>query len=138
MIPAGRAVLGRFYDRCLGEMTIPAPEPDPSAHQSASEPVDDGGRVGAGCGELRVLAAAAGEDPAAAARVVRSLGELGGARAAARRLRAAPPVQLELVSGRRGPGGEVVWASLPERSRAQVLVLLARLIDSGAVEEEKA
>jgi hypothetical protein len=30
-----------------------------------------------------------------------------------------------------------VWASLPERSREAVLVLLARLIGSGAVEEEQ-
>jgi hypothetical protein len=45
-------------------------------------------------------------------------------------------VQLELVSGREGPGPEVVWASLPERAREQVLVLLARLIDTGAVAEE--
>jgi len=50
----------------------------------------------------------------------------------------AAPVQLELVSGRQGPGPEVVWASLPERCREAVLVLLARLIDSGAVEEEDA
>jgi len=65
-------------------------------------------------------------------------GSSGGASAAARRLRTAAPVQLELVSGRQGPGPEVVWASLPERCREAVLVLLARLIDSGAVEEEDA
>lgn len=59
----------------------------------------------------------------------------GGASAAARRLRTAAPVQLELVSGRHGAGPEVVWASLPERCREAVLVLLARLIDSGAVEQ---
>ena len=61
----------------------------------------------------------------------------GGARGLVRRLRLAPPVQLELVSGRQGPAPEVVWASLPERSREQVLVLLARLIDSGCVEERE-
>jgi len=57
--------------------------------------------------------------------------------ASVRRLRTAPPVQLELVSAG-GPGPEVVWASLPERCREAVLVLLARLIDSGAVEQEDA
>jgi hypothetical protein len=62
----------------------------------------------------------------------------GGASAAARRLRTAAPVQLELVSGRQGPGPEVVWGSLPERCREAVLVLLARLIDAGAVEEDAA
>jgi len=46
-------------------------------------------------------------------------------------------VQLEFVSGRQGPGPEVVWASLPERCRDAVLVLLARLIDSGAFEGEE-
>ena len=61
-----------------------------------------------------------------------------GASAAARRLRTAAPVQLELVSGRHGVGPEVVWASLPERCREAVLLLLARLIDSGAVDEEDA
>ncbi len=55
---------------------------------------------------------------------------------ALRRLRTAPAVQLELVSGREGSGPEVVWASLPERSREAVLVLLARLVDAGAVAEE--
>ena len=60
--------------------------------------------------------------------------ELGPSRDA-RRLRLAAPVQLELVSGREGPRPEVVWASLPERTRETVLVLLARLIGSGAIEE---
>lgn len=142
MTAAGCAVLARFYDRPLGEMTIPAPEPDSSAHESASDAaVDDAdGRAVPGRGDLRLLAAPR-EDPGAAVRAVPSSGELGAARgagAAARRLRAAPPVQLELVSGRRGPGPEVVWASLPERSREQVLMLLARLIDSGAAWEGEA
>jgi hypothetical protein len=56
----------------------------------------------------------------------------------ARRLRTAPPAQLELVSVREGPGPEVVWASLPDRVRESVLVLLARLIGVGAVDEEGA
>jgi len=54
----------------------------------------------------------------------------------ARRLRVAPPVQLELVSDREGPKPEAVWASLPEQARGAVLVLLARLIGAGAVEQE--
>jgi hypothetical protein len=63
--------------------------------------------------------------------------ELASDRAAApvRRLRLAAPVQLELVSVREGPSPEVVWACLPERSREAVLVLLARLIGSGALEQ---
>jgi hypothetical protein len=43
----------------------------------------------------------------------------------------APPVQLELISAAQGPGPNVVWASLPQRSREIVLALLARLIDTG-------
>ena len=106
-------------------MTITAPEPEP-------EPRD-----------LRLLAAGgpdgSGRIPAADVRLPSERrGSSGGASAAARRLRTAAPVQLELVSGRPGPGPEVVWASLPERCREAVLVLLARLIDSGAVEEENA
>ena len=62
--------------------------------------------------------------------------ELASDRAAtpARRLRLAAPVQLELVSARERPRPEVVWACLPEPSREAVLVLLARLIGSGALE----
>ena len=138
MIAAGCAVLGRFYDRALCEMTIPAPEPESSARQSASDAAD-GGQLAVCCGELRLLAAPGREGLGAAASAVRSSGELGAApvpRASARRLRAAAPVQLELVCGRRGDGPGVVWASLPERSRERVLVLLARLIDAGALEQE--
>lgn len=54
----------------------------------------------------------------------------------ARRLRVAPPVQLELLCDRQGPRPEVVWASLPERTRETVLVLLARLIGAGAIEAQ--
>lgn len=145
MIGAGCAVLGRVYDRSRCAMTIPAPEPDPHARESASGGAavgDGGGGVAAGRCELRLVVAPECGDPGAAADAgaVPSTGELGSVRAAGgptRRLRAAPPVQLELVSGWQGPRPEVVWASLPERSREAVLVLLARLIDSGAVEEER-
>jgi hypothetical protein len=109
--------------RRLGGMTIPAPEPDPGSSEHASDPVAGGGeRLAPGRGELRLVAAA----------------ERDGSRAVGgpRRLRAAPPVQLELVSGREGLGPEVVWATLPEQARERVLVLLARLIDTGAVAEE--
>ncbi|MGZ4172534.1 MAG: hypothetical protein ACXVRN_14325 [Solirubrobacteraceae bacterium] len=103
--------------RRLGVMTIPAPEPDPGSSQRASNAsAGGGGRVASRRGELRLVTAAGG----------------------ARRLRAAAPVQLELVSGRDGSGPEVVWASLPEQAREQVLVLLARMIDSGAVAEDGA
>ncbi len=54
----------------------------------------------------------------------------------ARRLRLAPAVQLELVDEREGPRPEVVWAALPELTREALLVLLARLIGAGAVEDE--
>lgn len=109
----------------LGVMTIPAPEPDPGSSERVSDPSAGGDeRVASGRGELRLVAAA--ERPDAPAAPVK------------RWLRAAPPVQLELVSGREGPGPEVVWASLPEQAREQVLVLLARLIDTGAVADDGA
>ena len=108
--------------RRLGVMTIPAPEPDPGSSERASDASAGGDeRVASGRGELRLVAERAGS---------RAVGR-------ARRLRAAPPVQLELVSGGEGPGPEVVWASLPEHAREQVLVLLARLIDTGAVADEE-
>src|ERR1700756_2535876 len=120
-------------------MTSPAPESDPSAHQSASDA--DDGRLAAGRSELRLLAVPGREDAGAAAGAVavRSAGELGVARGAGvelQRLRAAPPVQLELVSGRRDDRLGVVWASFPAHSRERVLVLLTRLIDAGALEQE--
>jgi hypothetical protein len=109
--------------RRLGVMTISAPEPDPERSERESDAVAGGtDRSVPAPGGLRLVGAAGRDDP-------------GGVRAG-RRLRTAPPVQLELVSGREGPGPEVVWASLPERAREQVLVLLARLIDTGAVAEE--
>jgi hypothetical protein len=105
----------------LGGMTIPAPDSDLDSSEHASDPVAGGGeRLALARGELQMVAAA----------------ERDGSVVAARRLRAAPPVQLEFVSGREGPGPEVVWASLPEQARERVLVLLARLIDTGAVAEE--
>ena len=54
----------------------------------------------------------------------------------ARRLRLAPAVQLELVSEPQAWQRLDVWAALPEQTREAVLVLLARLIDAGAVEGE--
>jgi hypothetical protein len=123
-------------------MTIPASEPDPHARGRAS---DD---VAAADADGSARSAAGGGGPAVPRREhPRAVGEAGAAcslraeacwsDASVRRLRTAPPVQLELVSAG-GPGPEVVWASLPERCRETVLVLLARLIDSGAVEEEDA
>ena len=108
--------------RPLCGMTIPAPEPESR--------------------DLRLLTAGGADGshriPLADVRLP-SEGRKpsGGASAAAIRLRTVAPVQLEFVSGRQGPGPEVVWASLPERCREAVLVLLARLIDSGAFEGEE-
>lgn len=48
-----------------------------------------------------------------------------------RRLRAAPAMQLELGESR----AATVWAGLPTATRETVLVVLARLIGAGAVEE---
>ncbi|HUL46703.1 MAG TPA: hypothetical protein VLV25_06365 [Steroidobacteraceae bacterium] len=121
-------------------MTIPAAEPDPHACESASGDcavVGEANGAAAGRGEVR-LVDAEHDGP----RVVPELegahatGELGGVGASARRLRLAPPVQLELVAVGERPAPEAVWGSLPERSRQTVLILLARLIDSGAVEQE--
>jgi hypothetical protein len=145
---AACAVLVRVYDRHLCGMTIPAPEPDPYARERASDgaaaagAVVGGDRAAAGGGELRLLVAPEREDPRAvpepgARPSIDGPGRLRGSSAQGRRLRLAPPVQLELVSDRKRPRPEVVWASLPERAREQVLVLLARLIGSGAVEESE-
>lgn len=52
-------------------------------------------------------------------------------------LRIASPVQLRLIcvdTDQRS--SEQVWAELPEATRQGVLVLLARLIARGAVDEE--
>jgi hypothetical protein len=79
-----------------------------------------------GRGELRLVAGpgggAARADPQA--------------RTGARRLRVAPARQLELAPSREGSRSGVVWAGLPEPTRHAVLVLLARLISAGAIDEE--
>jgi hypothetical protein len=121
-------------------MTI-APEPDPDARQRATDgaagPEND--RPPPHRGEL-LLVSGRRDDPHVSAPTAAVSSPAGGessgdASAWGRRLRLAPPVQLELVSGGEGPGPEVVWASLPQRSREMVLALLARLIDTGAVED---
>ena len=121
-----------------------APEPDPDPRRRASD-----GAAGAESvrqsprrGELWLVSGRR-DDPHASARAAAVCSPAGGgcsgdASARGRRLRLAAPVQLELVSAGEGPGPEVVWASLPQRSREMVLVLLARLIDTGAVEEDGA
>jgi hypothetical protein len=126
--------------RAACEMTMAA-EPDPDARRRATDGAAgvENDRQPARRGELRLLSARP-DDPrpsaaAAAASPPAGGGPSSGASARGRRLRLAPPVQLELVSGGESPGPEVVWASLPQRSREMVLALLARLIDSGAVEE---
>lgn len=121
MIAAGVPSWGVSTIRPLCGMTIPAPEPESRDLRLLSAGGVDGWIPDAG-----VRLSCEGREPE------------GGGSAAARRLRTAASVQLELVSGRQGAGPEVVWASLPERCREAVLVLLARLIDSGAVEEEDA
>jgi hypothetical protein len=127
-------------------MTIPAFWSEPHARGRATEslaPADgltgDEARSLSGAGQPVPLAASERRDPRAVGEAAAcSPSRPGGTSAAARRLRLAPAVQLEFVSGGERPGPEVVWASLPERSREAVLVLLARLIDSGAVEQEGA
>lgn len=52
-----------------------------------------------------------------------------------RRLRVAPPVQLELACESGESRSAAVWAGLPATTREAVLVLLARLIGAGAIEE---
>jgi hypothetical protein len=46
-------------------------------------------------------------------------------------LRIAPARQLALFTGQEGPAGG--WDALPEQARAEVLVLLARIIARGVV-----
>jgi len=123
-------------------MTITTPEPEPPTRERASDSaaaVAAGGERSAPArGELVLLGARERKDgravPEAAASSPGGLAPASGA--PARRLRLAPPVQLELVSEREGPRPEVVWASLPERTREAVLMLLARLIGAGAVEQD--
>ena len=52
-----------------------------------------------------------------------------------RRLRIAPPVQLQLVRPV-VPAPAEVWAGLPEATQGQVLALLARLIARGVVDAD--
>ena len=120
-------------------MTISAAESDPRARELASdraatiEPVAGGGLlvplVAPQRDDRPAFADAGAVSPAAGS------AQSSGAAAPVRRLRLAAPVQLELVSAREGPSPEVVWACLPEPSRDAVLVLLARLIGSGALEQ---
>lgn len=126
-------------------MTITTPEPEPPTRErvsdSAPAAADVGERSAAARGELVLLGARERKDGRAVAESAAGsspggLAPSSGASAAARRLRLAPPVQLQLVCEREGPRAEVVWASLPEWTREAVLVLLARLIGSGAVEQE--
>jgi hypothetical protein len=49
-----------------------------------------------------------------------------------RALRIAPARQLALFAGQDAPGGGH-WDGLPERARAEVLVLLARIIARGVL-----
>ena len=117
-----------------------AAEPDPDARRRANDRAAgaENDRQLPRRGELRLVSARR-DDPhptvAAAAALPAGGGSCGDASARGRRLRLAAPVQLELVSAGEGLGPAVVWASLPQRSREMVLALLARLIDSGAVEE---
>ena len=76
--------------RRLGVMTTLAPEPDPDRTERASDAVVGGtDRSAPAPGGLRLVSAAGCDGP--------------GGVGAGRRLRTAPPVQLELVSGREGP-----------------------------------
>jgi hypothetical protein len=126
-------------------MTIPVAEPNPHARKlpsdtaAAVDPAGGGGDRCARRGGLRLVAAGAREVSEAIPEelLAGGRGRASETSAVARRLRLAGPLQLELLSARQGPEPEVVWGSLPERAREQVLVLLARLIGSGAVEEQQ-
>lgn len=121
-----------------------APEPDPVARQRATDgaagPEND--RPPPHRGELRLVSGRRDDlhasAPAAAVCSPPGGGSCGEASARGRRLRLAAPVQLELVLTGERPAPEVVWASLPHHCREIVLALLARLIDSGAVERDGA
>jgi hypothetical protein len=58
-----------------------------------------------------------------------------GDRDGGRRLRVAPAVQLELACGPEETRSASVWEAMPAGTREAVLVVLARLIGVGAVEE---
>ena len=121
-------------------MTIVAPEPDPDAPQRATDGAAglENDQPPPHRRELRLVSSPRDRHPsgAAAAALPPAGGEsCSAASARARRLRLAAPVRLELVSADEGPAPEVVWASLPQRSRELVLALLARLIDSSTVEQ---
>jgi hypothetical protein len=142
---AGRRVSswGASTLRSSGGMTLPRSEPDPYACASEGATVGDGLTVGdrsaRSRGGLRLVPAS--DRDASDALVGAEAGraperDRSSDATRVRRLRLAAPAQLELVSGREGPPPEVVWASLPERAREAVLVVLARLIGSGAIEEE--
>jgi len=108
--------------RAACEMTMAA-EPDPDARRRATDGAAGGenDRQPPRRGELRLVSARRGDPrPSAAAAAVCSPaggGSSSGASAWGRRLRLAPPMQLELVSAGEGPAPEVVWASLPQPSR---------------------
>jgi hypothetical protein len=55
-----------------------------------------------------------------------------------RRLRIAAPAQLSLIlpTGQ-VPGGLELWAGLPDATREQVLVLLARLIARSVIADDR-
>ena len=127
--------------RAASAMTT-APKSDPDSRPCASDSATGAERERQPPrGELRLVSARRDDPQAsvsgAAACVLAGDEEVSGASGPGGRLRLAPAVQLELLSGREGPPPEVVWASLPEAAREAVLVLLARLIDAGAVDERE-
>jgi hypothetical protein len=139
---SGRAVVSwvvlRIGVACSMAIAAPQPGSHPSPRVSdggdvvgvAAVAADQEGSVGVprpGRDELR-LVAAPGRDGLHA-------GANGGG-GPLRRLRVAPALQLELVCGQQDPRAGVVWAGLPERARQSVLVVLARLIGAGAIDEE--
>jgi hypothetical protein len=126
--------------RACGMTTALQPDSDVSVIAPVVGAITAGAaRCVPGRGELQLVGGkpeGPGASPDADARLVCEVrGRLSDA-TTVRRLRTTGPVQLELLSGREGPGPELVWASLPERAREAVLVLLARLIDVGAIAEE--
>lgn len=129
-------------------MAIAASEPDPHATERLSDgaavtgeeaalaegQAGSPGGTASRRGGLRLIAGAGPGGADGGTALAQAVAPAGGE--PARRLRIAPPAQLELIPAPEGPRAAAVWAGLPEEARQAVLVVLARLIGTGAIERE--